>query len=134
MSERARRYKPIAILLAVFALGAVAGVGGMRAFELRELEGTMGRPPSEARARFRLEAMRRRLDLSDEQQTKLEAILRAAEDERERALASCRPGLDSLRDKTDAEIEAILTPEQREEHRRFVERRRQRGPRHGPPH
>ena len=53
------RWKPIAILIAVFLLGGIAGAGAGRALAMKELAGAMRGPPTEARARFRLEAMRR---------------------------------------------------------------------------
>jgi hypothetical protein len=103
---------------------------------MKELAGAMRGPPTEARARFRLEAMRRHLDLDDEQVRAIEAIVTEAEAEREALMASCGPSLDELRRRTDERIDAVLRPDQRARHEE-LERRRppppRRGPRHGPP-
>jgi Spy/CpxP family protein refolding chaperone len=68
--------------------------------------------------------MRRRLDLSDDQVTKIEAILREAEGWREKSLEPCRGSLDETRAKQDGQILEILNPEQQAQYREFVERKR----------
>ena len=124
------RWKPIAVLVAVFLLGGVAGAGGGRLLAMRELAGTMRGPPAEARARFRLEAMRRHLDLDDAQAQELEAILDEAETEREALMRSCGPGLEELRARTEARVDAVLRPDPRARPQE-LERRRPRRPPHG---
>ncbi|HKY60161.1 MAG TPA: hypothetical protein VJP59_04040 [Gemmatimonadota bacterium] len=64
------------------------------------------------------------LDLSDEQQARVDSLL---EDQREKAdslMAVMEPRLRALMDSTNAAIEAALTPEQRERFRRMQEDRR----------
>lgn len=106
------RTKSVAWLVAVFLLGGAAGAGFGRAGALRELEGALRGPPTEARARFRIEAMRRHLDLDEGQSARLAAIFAEAEAERERLMETCRPGLDELREKTEARVKGELTPDQ----------------------
>ena len=118
------RTKSLLVFTAVFLCGGVAGAPGMRAVSLREVQAAMDPPTSEARAHLRMEAMRRRLELSDEQVSKIEAILRAAEGRRDEELKPCRSGLDESRAKMDAEILEILSPEQQAQYREFVERKR----------
>ena len=130
------RYKAGAILAAVFLLGAAAGGAGMRAYMFQHWRAAMSMAPSEGRARFRLEAMARRLDLSEEQRAKLETVLVEAEQERARLTEDCRPQLEALQQKVEKEVDAILTEEQRVKHREMLERMRSRrwgaGPHGGP--
>ena len=107
------RTKAGIVLAGVFLFGGVAGAGASRAYMFHEFRSSMEGPPGQARAHFRLEAMRRHLDLKDDQVTKLEAILRDSESERDKRMAACRPGMDELRTTTEAKINELLTPEQR---------------------
>ncbi|WP_437296566.1 hypothetical protein [Sorangium sp. So ce426] len=123
------RWKPLAVLAAVFLFGGVAGAAIGRVTALRDLEATFRGPPTEARAQFRLKAMRRHLDLSDRQVRELRATLAEAEAERDRLLSECRPALDALRDRTDARVKGVLTPEQLTRYEELeAERRRRPGP------
>ncbi|WP_437812596.1 hypothetical protein [Sorangium sp. So ce1078] len=130
------RWKPLAVLAAVFLLGGVAGAALGRGMALRDLEATFRGPPAEARAQFRLRAMRRHLDLTDGQVRELRSTLAEAETERDRLLSECRPALDALRDRTDARVKSVLTPDQLTRYEEFeAERRRRPGPPpHGPGH
>ncbi|WP_434044527.1 MULTISPECIES: hypothetical protein [Sorangium] len=129
------RWKPLAVLAAVFLFGGVAGAAIGRSTALSDLEATLRRPPTEARAQFRLRAMRRHLDLTRDQVRELKATLAEAESERERLLAECRPALDELRDRTDARVKSALTPEQRARYEELEAERRERpGPPRGPGH
>ena len=129
MTASSSRWKPAAVLAAVFLLGGIAGVAVGRITAMRDLQSTFRGPPTESRAHFRLEAMRRHLDLSDDQTRKLEAIFTEAEAEREKLLDTCRPGLDALRDQTNARVNEILTPEQRARHEELEATRKRRPPR-----
>lgn len=127
------RWKPLAVLAAVFLFGGVAGAAVGRITALRDLETTFRGPPGAARAQFRLQAMRRHLDLTDAQLSELETILSEAETEQDKLLAECRPGLDALRDRTDARVKSVLTPEQRAQLEKFdAMRKRHPGPPRGP--
>ena len=125
-----QRTKAGIVLVCIFLLGGVAGAAGSRALVFQKLRSTMDAPPAQARAHFRLEAMRRHLDLTDDQAQKLETIIRDAETEREQRMGACRPALDALRTGTDARILELLTPEQRS---RYQELGSHRGPFGGPP-
>ncbi|WP_437762814.1 hypothetical protein WMF27_44285 [Sorangium sp. So ce281] len=123
------RWKPLAVLAAVFLFGGVAGAAIGRVTALRDLEATFRGPPTEVRAKFRLKAMRRHLDLTDRQVRELRATLAEAETERDRLLSECRPALDALRDRTDARVKGVLTPEQLTRYEELeAERRRRPGP------
>ncbi|WP_437529321.1 hypothetical protein WME79_47510 [Sorangium sp. So ce726] len=123
------RWKPLAVLAAVFLFGGVAGAAIGRVTALRDLEASFRGPPAEARAQFRLKAMRRHLDLTDRQVRELRATIAEAEAERDRLLSECRPALDALRDRTDARVKGVLTPEQLTRYEELeAERRRHPGP------
>ena len=117
------RAKAALLFVGVFVLGAAAGAGVSRVYVLRELRPTMDAPLGEARAHFRLQAMKRHLDLSSDQLARLETIVRNAETERERHLAACQPAMDELRERTDAQILEILRPDQRDRYRDLASRR-----------
>lgn len=114
------------VLVATFALGGVAGGFAMKANQHKRFGRHFRGPPSEARQRFLVEAMTRRLDLTQDQQTKVRAIFEAHRDERRAIFEQCRPAHEALRGKIDAELAEVLTPEQQTLHR---ELRKKRGPR-----
>ena len=90
-------------------------------------------PPGDARASFRLEALRRRLDLRPEQVDRVRALMAEADAERDKLMGACGPGLDELRRRTDAKMREVLDDDQR---KRFDELSRRRGPgpwNEGPP-
>ncbi|NUO52562.1 MAG: hypothetical protein HOV80_27260 [Polyangiaceae bacterium] len=126
------RIKSALLLVGVFVFGTVSGAAAMRAFAAQELHSAMEKPPSEVRIKFKVDAMKRHIDLSDEQAEKLSAILTAADKRRDEATEPCRSGLDALRERTDAEILEILSPEQQEKYREFAERRRKGRKKPGP--
>jgi Spy/CpxP family protein refolding chaperone len=70
------------------------------------------------------------LELSDEQSAELLAVLQAADAEREalheRVMAQFRPEICALMLETDADVIAVLTPEQAEAFQQMKEERRQR--------
>lgn len=116
----------LAILLGVFAFGGLAGGFAGRAFTLGELRKTIGGPPGEARTKMRLDAMRRDLDLSDDQVARIASIMKAGEPDRDAAMKACRPDLEALREKSDAAILEVLTPEQKPKYQELAAKRRQR--------
>lgn len=125
------RVRAGAILLGVFLFGGVAGAGASRAYTFHELKSRMEGPPAEARARFRMEAMRRNLDLSEGQVAQIEKILGETEGERDKRMESCKPGLDELRETTEAQIREVLDEVQVKKYEEFQKERR--GRRRGPP-
>lgn len=129
------RAKAAMVLALVFLLGGLAGGAIGRFTAMREVGRMMGGPPGEARSRFRLEALRRHLDLREDQIDRVKAILDEADVERERLMGSCGPGLDDLRARTDARVRALLDEDQRKQLDAFEARRGQRrGPRGGHGH
>jgi hypothetical protein len=113
------RLKPLAFVLGVFVLGGVAGGAAMRAYTLDELRPSIA--PTD-RVQSRVAAMRRNLDLSDDQARKIEEVLRSQQPERERLNEPCKPELDALRDRTDARIDEVLSAEQRVRYAEYRER------------
>ncbi|MCC6528297.1 MAG: hypothetical protein IT373_36975 [Polyangiaceae bacterium] len=114
VARRGGRFGPALLFLGVFVLGGVAGGGIVRACTLSELRSAIRRgPPAQAFARFRIEALRRHLELGDEQVEQIRAILEQAQQEQSLALASCSPDLEERRARVDAAIAEVLTPEQR---------------------
>lgn len=123
-----------AAFVGVFALGAVAGIGGTRAYMFKELGSPFEGPPREARARLRIESMRRQLDLSPEQVQKIRTIMQEGDDGFENATKPCRDELDALHKRTNDRITESLDPTQVVKFREFLEKmHKRRG--HGPfPH
>lgn len=128
------RWKAVAVLISVFVLGGAAGAAAGRITAMREMRHLVEGPPLEARARFRVEAMRRHLDLRDDQVARVRAIMDEADGERDKLMAGCGPGLEELRARTDTRIREVLDEPQR---RRFddlaARRGHPRGPGHWPP-
>lgn len=125
----AARMKAVGVLAAVFLLGGAAGGAVGRMSAIRDLGRVMQGPPAEARARFRMEALRRHLDLREDQTARVQAIMEEADAERDKLMASCGPGLEDLRKRTDARIREVLSEDQR---KRLDDLDARRG-RHGPP-
>jgi Spy/CpxP family protein refolding chaperone len=122
----ASRGKAIAMLLAAVLLGGAAGAALMRAHMHSDLRSRMGHSSEKSRTRFRVEAMKRRLDLSDDQTIKIEAIFEEMGPERREAMSACKPKLDATRDKVRTRINAVLTPEQQQKHEAFMNKLRER--------
>ena len=107
-------FQGYAVLLAVFALGGLAGAGGMHAFDQRRFGRFFGdRPVFEHR---RLEAMARRLDLNGQQQEQLRKIVEDHAEERRalmnQALEPCNDAVHAAQAQLDGEIRALLSPDQ----------------------
>lgn len=126
-----KRFKAYGVLAGVFLLGAIAGAGTFWAVSQRQMHAFAS---GERRAfeHRRLEALSRKLDLSDEQREKVRVILerhRAERDEVMRGmLERCGDPAKAHRDKLKQEIDAVLTPEQRVLHDELVRERDKRGP------
>ncbi len=102
----------VTLLLAVFVAGGVSGWAlGARASVPRP----GGRGP-DAMAAF----LARRLHLTDAQHDSVRAIFTRHDPEIRVILGAVRPRMDSLRTVLHAEIDAQLTPAQREQHARLV--------------
>lgn len=103
----------IALLIAVFVAGGVAGWAAST--WSRRGAPRMGRSPT-AMAKF----LARRLDLSVEQQDSVRAILVRSNTQQQAIWRDVRPRFDSLRAAVRSEISALLTPAQRERHKRLL--------------
>jgi hypothetical protein len=124
------RLLPAFVLVGVFLLGGVAGAGAMHAHMLQDLRHRFSGPPGEVRAHLRVEAMRRHLDLTADQVTRLESIFRETDGDLDGAMKPCRDQLEALRKRTDARVEEVLDENQRVRFQEFVEKRKRRP--HGP--
>jgi hypothetical protein len=111
-----------AAFVGVFALGAVAGVGGTRAYMFKEFGTPFDGPPREVKSRLRIEAMRRQLGLSPEQVTKIRGILRDSDGEFEQAMTPCRKELDGLHKRVNERIVETLDPTQVAKFQEFSEK------------
>jgi Spy/CpxP family protein refolding chaperone len=118
------RVRSVAFLVLAFVLGGLAGAFGMRAHVFRGFADRMHGPPGRARMEFRLEAMSRELDLTDEQREQVRKVLAAHEQERRSAFDRCAPEQRALMEKVDGEIRALLTPDQQKKHDEMIQSRR----------
>lgn len=125
------RLKGVAVLLAVFALGSVAGGGGAYAW-LRRDDISGAEEQRGLRNPRRLRALERSLDLTPTQREQVRAIL-AQSGDRRRQLAQemferCGDGLRAQHDAVSAQIRAVLTPVQRERYDLIDAQQRERLP------
>jgi len=124
------RVRAVLVLVATFLLGVAAGGAALRAISEDRFRRELHRPFPEAREQFMLEAMTRRLGLSDGQRGKIEAIFAKHRGERRRIMQKCAPDHEALRARVEAEIDSVLTPAQRAKHDRL---RARHGRKHGEP-
>jgi Spy/CpxP family protein refolding chaperone len=100
----------------MFVLGAVCSAGAYHTLARRGDAEFFSADPSKFEAR-RVEAMGRELGLDDEQRKKLLGIFQRHADEHKRLLRqeieTCGGPMTRHRERVDAEIRAILDPEQR---------------------
>jgi len=107
----------VALLAAVFIAGGLAGWGGHEAAE-RDERGGRGRRGPDAMVAY----LGRELDLTPAQRDSVRAIFARHRPETEALWAQVRPRFDSIKARMRAEIDAQLTPDQRERHQRLIER------------
>ena len=109
----------VALLAAVFAAGGLAGWGGHEAAERDERRGPRrgGRGPDAM-----VEYLSRELKLTDAQRDSVRAIFARYRPATDALWAEVRPRFDSIKARVRADIDAQLTPEQRERHQRLVEK------------
>jgi Spy/CpxP family protein refolding chaperone len=121
------RLKAYAVLGVVFVLGGVAGGAATYAWSQRDITSMLGEEGFERR-RFR--AFSKELDLTDAQREKVKAIFDAHREEHRRAsrdvMERCAGPLREQRAKVDAEIRAVLTPEQQQRFDKLMKERDQR--------
>ncbi len=111
-----RRAAALATLLGVFVLGAAVGVLGTHLVHLRHGLGPHTGPPEFGLVGAWLE---RRLDLTREQSARIEAILDRHHQEMFELRREMMPEFEDRFAATVEEIEAVLTPDQRERFRRI---------------
>jgi Spy/CpxP family protein refolding chaperone len=106
------RLKILLSVLGIFALGCVTGAALDSAYRLRSgsAQAVSGQPGKED---F-FEAVRRTLDLNNQQATEIRAIVDETRGEYRQLRAEVRPRYDALRQRARARIRALLTPEQQQ--------------------
>jgi len=130
-------FGPVVTLLGVFLLGGIAGAGGAVAYLRHEVREFAAEPRFRDRARVR--GLTRMLDLTDAQRDRVKAILEKHASERETAFSDmiqrCGDPVKKQKAEVDAEIRAVLTPEQQPKFDALVKKQDERflfGP-HGHP-
>jgi Spy/CpxP family protein refolding chaperone len=96
--------------LAIFALGCVAGALMLNLYQTRIAHGSRrqeGPPPF-----LRLEGLKERLKLSDEQAAEVEKILDSARAQLSELRKSSEPKFAEMRKQTDAQLQQVFTEEQ----------------------
>jgi uncharacterized protein YneF (UPF0154 family) len=129
MKQFSTKTKWIALIVTVFLTGLVFGfVGGQFWQHYQFAKRFRERPKTD---KF-LEDLTRELSLTPEQAKKVSAILESRKEEFEKVIPDFREKIREIREKTDKEIEAILTPEQKIKFSRFREKQFKHERRKGP--
>lgn len=114
------RARLIAAAAVVFALGAVAGGGAVYAYTRSDYAQLANDDSGELRERRRFAALKRELGLDDVQADKVREVLQRYRPERRQLLRAtferCGQPLEAQKTHIDAEIRALLRPDQ---HARF---------------
>ena len=112
------QWKAVTVLSGVFLLGAIAGVGGTLAYVAKERV-AVRRLDFARTGDFPLQALIRRLDLTDEQRSKVQAVLEKHAPNRRQVMQAvmerCGTEFREEKAKLDAEIRPLLTPEQQKQ-------------------
>jgi Spy/CpxP family protein refolding chaperone len=118
------RFQGIALLAIAFVVGALGGMA------VERVRASRARPAPREWGPMRggLPPGFHELDLTPEQQERIQAIFRSGRPRTDSVLQASLPRLEAIRDSVRAEIRAVLTPEQQ---RQFDEME-MRGPRGGP--
>ncbi|HUP59955.1 MAG TPA: hypothetical protein VNA69_06010 [Thermoanaerobaculia bacterium] len=111
------------IVIIAFVAGVFTGIFAEHVWRMRR--GPRHIPPMAARAM--IERLDHRLDLTGEQRAKIEQVIDRHHARIEEITAATRPQVRRELDAANAEIEQILTPDQRE---KFQKMRMRLGPRH----
>jgi Spy/CpxP family protein refolding chaperone len=123
-----KRYAlPTFYLLIVFVCGLAAGVFGYRFYELRTVSANapLVRPPEEWKKRH-LKELDSRLHLTDDERTKISAIMDETHAEMRVFMDKTRPELDRIQQTQYARVKAVLTPAQAAEYDKLHAEREQR--------
>jgi len=118
------RIQGVALLVIAFVVGAL---GGMSAERIRASR-VHPAPPDGMRMHGGLPPWFEELNLTSEQQARIQAIFHSSRPRTDSVLQASLPRLEAIRDSVRAEIRAVLTPDQQ---RQFdeMEERGPRGPR-----
>ena len=129
------KLKLYALVAGIFVLGAGAGGGAGYAVAERRVAHVLGEERPEAHEARRFRALSRQLDLSDDQEAKLNGILsRHREQNRKLARAmfdECGGELRQLRQRVDGEIRGLLDEDQKRRFDKLAQKRGKRLPRGG---
>lgn len=101
----------------VFVCGAVLGVLGYRLYTASAVRANVGRPrtsPEEARRRF-IETLKARVHTSDDQVSKISAIMDHTRERFRETRSTIDPELKRIREDQQAQIRALLSAEQASE-------------------
>ena len=110
-----RRLKPIAGILIVFLLGALAGVLSARFYATFETRKPHHRPKLEERVEFIMKRLTDDLDLSATQQKEIRQIVAATEEKIQSIKDEYAPKVRALHDASLKEIKTRLSPDQQAE-------------------
>lgn len=121
--SRAAHWKAALVLALVLASGIGLGIAIDRAFLARR--GAL--PPGEFMSPWRMGRMLARLDLTPEQRARVDSILALRRQDLSRVREDVRPELERIRIATEADVRAVLTPEQARRFDRHLERIRRFG-------
>ena len=119
------RLLAVAAVFALFIAGIAVGAMGTHVFYDRHLA-HQERPHPGMHRPHMTDRLLHRLRLTDEQQETIDDILERIHDEASDLRHDLQPRIHALMEHAHEEIEEILTPEQREKFKRFVERNRRR--------
>jgi Spy/CpxP family protein refolding chaperone len=123
------RAKGYVVLAAVFALGAAAGGAGVHAYDARRHAAAFGEGGRRAFDARRMHALSRKLDLDATQEQQIGAIFESEHDEMRTlsrdVMDKCGQPLRDHKAKIDAQIRAVLRPDQQKRFDDLVEERRE---------
>lgn len=120
-----KKWKAIIGVILVFVLGAAAGSIVTHKVCQRRMESIVSGGPHAVR-KIMLERMNRELKLDDNQRAQLEAIFTETHDQIRAAKKQVEPQIDSILDRAEDKVRAMLRPDQRERFEKFVIERKER--------
>jgi hypothetical protein len=131
------RTTAIVVVLAAFAAGLLAGVAGDRIYLIHKGRYYPTRGGGRSMAKHLVEKLDRELHFDGDQRKKVETIVESHRKHFESIWASARPAIEKELEATNAEIEKVLTADQRAKFKsmqlRMKNRHHGEGPPPGPP-
>lgn len=119
MKQFSSKTKWISLIITVFLSGLVFGFVGGQVWQHYQFVKRFKERP---RPNKLIEDMARELSLSPDQVKKVSAIMDSRKEEFDKVIPGFREKIREIREKTDKEIEAILTPEQKVKFSQFREK------------